>query len=223
MARIGSSLAVLVVVSVIAVTACTADEPAPVENQAVTCPPVVDASEVIVVGDLDAEQQEMVDWALGRFALAGLLLPAQIAVGFDPTRVACHGQLGQCDPTEHDPPTAWVCEAAGDSLFRVIERRVTLLHELAHLWHWAIGPGDGWVDLSSVVGGTPSGSGSDDVPWAERSEERVAMVMAWGLLDQKRRPVRSPVGCRTLYEQFRALTGVDPLDPVEPACIPDAG
>lgn len=222
MSRIGAPLIAVLLVSLIVPTACGGDGATPVVDTTVTCPPAVDASEVVVVGDLDADERAMVDWALGRFALAELRLPAQIAVGFDPTRVACQGELGRCDAAGNNIPTAWVCEASGDSAYRVIERRVTLLHELAHVWHWTLGSGDGWLDLSSVVGGAPPGAESDDVAWSERSSERVAMVVAWGLFDQARRPVRSPVGCRLLYSQFQELTGVDPLEPLEPACIPES-
>ena len=182
---------------------------------------VVDATEVDVSGGLDPEQERMVEWALGRFEMAGLRLPARIAVGFDPTREACQGNLGRCIPDGTDGPVALVCEAAGDNLYRVIERRLTLLHELAHVWHWNNGDGSEWTDMSPVVGGAPPGAPSDAAEWSERSVERVAMVLAWGLMDQKRRPVDSPASCRVLYEQFRAITGVEPLGPVDPGCVPD--
>ena len=236
MGSIRSLPAVVVLISLFAVVACSVDPPvdepsavmtdAPatsgggttVSDPTIDCGPVVDASDVVVTGDLDPVERAMVDWALTRFALVGLKLPERIVVGFDPTRVACGGAQGRCDPNGSHPSTALVCEPEGESLYRTFGRKVTLLHELAHIWHWALQPG-GWVDLSAVVGGAPPGS----VPaaeWSERSEERVAMVFAWGLLDQKRRPVGSPTNCLDMHRQFQVLTASEPLGPLDAGCVP---
>jgi hypothetical protein len=201
----------------------TVGGPAGTVNPDDLCQQVVDADQVVVEGDLSAEQADMVEWALSRFASAGLQLPERLEIGFDPTRVSCAGALGHCDPDSgREVPAVWVCEAEGRTAFRVLDRRITLLHELAHVWHWSTGDDATWCDLSGIVGGTPCGEDTGDVAWSDRTEERVAIAISWGLLDQSRRPVASPLGCSLLYEQFHGLTGVEPLGPIEPVCLPDA-
>lgn len=111
-----------------------------------------------------------------------------------------------------------MCEPDDGFRAQQLGQRVTLLHELAHLWHWSQGDGTGWPDLRAVVEGETA---DPKAPWAERTEERVAVAISWGLLDQYRRPVRSDLACRELYEQFVGLTGRPPLGPIEVVCIPD--
>jgi len=175
---------------------------------------LVDADEIVVRGDVSIEQRGMVGWAVHRFALADLELPPEIEFIFDPTAERCDGNAGRCH-TPNGYPVAVVCESAGETMFRIIDRRVTLLHELAHLWHWGQGDGLQWPDRSEIVGGE---AGSAQVPWADRAVERVAMAVAWGLMDQLRRPVGSVFSCAELNDQFQALTGHDPLGPIESVC-----
>lgn len=172
------------------------------------------ATEVEVVGTLTSAEREMADWALSRFAAAGLSLPSSIEIGFDPTRARCAGARGLCI-ADYQPPAAIVCERDGETMYRVLNRRITLLHELAHLWHGA-GPD---LDAVAIVGGIEG----DDVQWSDKTHERVAMVISWGLLDQPRRPVSTGVSCVDMYRQFEALTGAPPLGPLEPLCVPDVG
>ena len=113
-------------------------------------------------------------------------------------------------------PTVTVCRPAGDEFFQLLTMRIDLLHELAHVWHWQQGDGATWPDRSSIVGGT-----LDADEWEDRMQERVAVAVSWGLLDQLRRPVRSALSCAELYEQCVALTGHEPLGPLEPVCVPD--
>ena len=173
---------------------------------------LVPASEVTVVGTLTSAEREMAEWALSRFAAADLELPSTIEVGFDPTRARCGGARGLCVAGD-EPPAAIVCEREGETTYRVLNRRITLLHELAHIWHGA-GPE---LDAAAIVGG----SEGDDVPWSDKTHERVATVVSWGLLDQPRRPVSTGVPCVDMYRQFEALTGSPPLGPLEPLCLPD--
>ena len=178
----------------------------------------VSASDVEIRGELTGAERELVDWALQQFARRDLELPPVIDVVFDPTGAACLGSRGRCDPPNgHSVVT--VCEAPGSTMHRIVEQRITLLHELAHLWHWCQGDGESWPDASEIVGGHRSRA---DSPWIDRPEERVAIAISWGLLDQKRRPVGSPFECVELYEQFVALTGSVPLGPLEPVCLPSA-
>lgn len=158
---------------------------------------------------------EMVAWALDRFAQAGLRLPDRIVVTFDVTRQACHETPGCCHP-DMDIPEAIVCEPDGTSAFRVMNRQITLLHELAHIWHWH--QSNGWSDESPTVGGSFA---DDEADWSDRMVERVAVVISWGLLETKRRPVRTDLRCAELYECFERLTGRSPLGELELVCRPD--
>lgn len=181
-------------------------------------PAVVDAGAVTITtcGDLSPEQLDMVEWALGRFELGGLHLPAEIEVAFDPSKQQCDGYIGTCRPP-NGTARAVVCEPVFDTAASALDRRMTLLHELAHLWHWSSGDGTTWPDHRQIVGGEHPGT---DVTWEDRMHERVAVVIGWGLLDQLRRPVRSDIACAELYSQFVQLTGRPPLGPLERVCRP---
>lgn len=173
----------------------------------------VEAENIGIDGSLTAEQMQEVTWALERFSAAGLELPSRITFVFDPTRASCDGTTGRCR-LDGDPPLVAVCEPDGDNAHRVLDRKITLLHELAHVWHRHLDEPEG---AAAVVGGEPT---ADDVRWEDRTEERVAVVISWGLLDQPRRPVRSSLSCVELVDQFRALTGAEPLGPLPVGCGP---
>lgn len=178
----------------------------------------VPARMVEVVGELEALEGQLVDWALARFGGARLLLPRQIEFEFDESGRECGGCVGLCH-VDRTPPGVTICAPAGTSAHRTLVRRIAVLHELAHLWHRARGNGESWPDVSDIVGGHPNGS----VPWCDRMKERVAVVISWGLLDQLRRPVPSDLPCATLHRQFVELTGHAPLGPLEAVCDPVAG
>ncbi len=183
------------------------------------CADLVDAAEVEVLGDLTSDERDMVDWALQRFDEADLQLPSRIQVGFDPTRALCEGAAGVCLVADEVDPTVHVCEPAGETAFRVLDRRMTLLHELAHVWWVSQGGEPPFGDLETIVGGVAGGA--PDVRWEDRSEERLAIVLTWGLLDQPRRPVPTTFSCRQLYLQFEEVTAHAPLGPLEVICISD--
>ena len=178
---------------------------------------VVDAGAVTVTtrGNLNTEQLDMVDWALGRFELGGLQLPAQIEVVFDPSKEQCGGHTGKCRPP-NGTARAVVCGPVFDTAASILERRITLLHELAHLWHWSGGDGTTWPDHRQIVGGEYLGT---DVAWEDRMNEHVAVAISWGLLDQLRRPVELGIACAELYSQFVQLAGRPPLGPLNPVCL----
>ena len=176
-------------------------------------PLLVAAGEVVIVGQLDPADRALTVWSLDRFDQANLLLPSQIEVVFDPTRTLCGGTPGRCRPAS-SPPVVIVCRPEGN-FAQLIDRRITMLHELAHVWHQA--HRYGWLNFQDIVGGRLDDPSS---AWADRTEERVAVVISWGLMDQLRRPVRSDLPCADLYEQFAALTGQEPLGPIEIACRP---
>ena len=161
-------------------------------------------------------QQEMVGWSLSRFGAAGLRLPPRIDVVFDQTRSLCHGDLGGCRP-DQETPIIYVCGREEPSTSaEVLDQKMVLLHELAHVWHWSRGDGSGWPDYSAIVGGE---QGDGSVPAFDRAEERVAMIITWGLLDQEDRPVLENLSCEDRYLMFQSLTGGPPLAPLEPTCV----
>lgn len=146
----------------------------------------------------------------------GLTLPPAIEFEFLPIGESCrHATVRPAD----DVPLVTICRPPGAST-QALTIRITLLHELAHTWHWAQGDGSAWPDWSAIVGG--SLATDESLPWVDRMEERVATVISWGLLDQLRRPVRRSLPCAELYEQFVALTGHEPLGPLEPICLASA-
>jgi hypothetical protein len=188
------------------------------EPESTACAAAVDPLDVVVVGELSDDERDTVDWVLQRFSEAGLLLPQLIEVGFDPTRDLCDGAAGVCRIDGALIPTTYVCEPAGDTAFRTLDRRMTLLHELAHVWHYSLGDSPPFGDLESIVGGTAEGG--PETRWEDRSEERLASLMTWGLLDQLRRPVPTTFTCTELYWQFEAVTAHAPLGPLEQFCLP---
>lgn len=177
---------------------------------------LVDADEVEVLGDLDADQHRRVTWALERMAAAELKMPAEIVVTFDPTKTACGGAMGLCEPTLV-PPVAHICVADNDQVNDTSWSRtdVIILHELAHIWRRS---SEANLDFQSIVGGVEQAS--RDVIWSQRTDERVATVIGWGLLDTVKRPRLTAVPCIDMYSQFTELTGVAPLEPIPEECRP---
>jgi hypothetical protein len=170
------------------------------------------------VGDLTDDQAAMVDWALARFQEAGLHLPSEIEVTFDTNAELCNLRLGTCHPPNGAAAVS-VCRKGPATSAIVLANRLTLLHELAHLWHWTEGDGTGWPDDSAIVGGEFNCEGT---PWEDESVERVAETITWGLYNELRRPVRTDFTCAELYVQFEQLTGSEPLGPLEGICLPDS-
>jgi len=66
--------------------------------------------------------EEMVRWALARYELANLRLPAELAVGFDSTKQKCIGASGYCNP-DSDPPEVFVCRPDGCSVRKAFHQQ----------------------------------------------------------------------------------------------------
>jgi hypothetical protein len=175
----------------------------------------VPADQVVVHGELSVEDRALVDWALSRFLLVDMYLPGEVEISFDPTRAACLGAPGRCVINPEKTPAVFICED-GEIDHRTASK-LTMLHELAHLWHAAQGDGDGWPDASAIVGGVANDTEAD---WNDRSEERVADTVSWGLADNFDRRARGTQPCDVMYRQFVDLTGFAPLPPISPDCIP---
>ena len=173
------------------------------------------AGVILATDRLTAQQHAAVQWTLSRFELAELKLPAQVEVAFDGAGSLCHGEIGECRPDQR-VPVLFVCVPPGVDQASD-EAKVVLLHEMAHIWHWSQGDGTTWPDYSDIVGGDYR---NDNAPAADRAEERVAMIISWGLLDRTDRPVLPKLTCTETYLAFETLTGTKPLGPVDPLCIP---
>jgi hypothetical protein len=89
--------------------------------------------------------------------------------------------------------------------------RVTILHELGHVW--SSQHVDGETQALFLAERGLEVWGDQGVPWHERGFEHAAEVMAWALLDEPFTVARigSP-SCDELAAAFRILTGVDPLN-----------
>lgn len=174
---------------------------------------LVDGADVQVSGQLTTPQHAVITWALDRFDEAELQLPNMILVSFDPSRDECGGSTAMCHPRQPQPGIV-ICQQPGPSYEQLLTARIAALHELAHLWHWSQGDGAAWPDYREIVGGEVG----DEAAWQDRMHERVAVAISWGLLDQRRRPVRTTLDCGTLNEQFVALTGRPPLEPIYEVC-----
>lgn len=161
--------------------------------------PAPDASSVIVVSGT-AVQQEMAEWAVGRFTEAGLQLPA--------AKISFPGQdLSGCGGSparaylDREPVEVRMCWGS----------EMILLHELAHIWEAHAVPQDRHEPFMTMRDGVKSWAGLDD-EWAERGREHAANVIAWGLLEDPYPISRTyPNDPDSLMEAFRVITGTDPL------------
>lgn len=123
----------------------------------------------IVAFAATAEQQDRLDWAAGRFAVAGLDLP-HIEVHFFEQREPCDGY--EATFRQHESPLRIdVCNA----------NRLIILHELAHAWEWA-NLDDGTREAFVSLRGLESWN-SPNAAWKQRGVEDMAEVVVWGLIE----------------------------------------
>jgi hypothetical protein len=165
-------------------------------------------------------------WAAGRFALGGLAPPPLASVTVASATSRCEGIGGRVERLGRDPhadvllcfdgsrcPRSWtecrdICTDATCERYRRAAR-MTVLHELAHVWEAAqLDPVDRerYLQLTGLDNWL-----STDVPWHERGGERAADVVAWGLLDHEMTLERfgSP-SCEQLRVEYHLLTGQEP-------------
>lgn len=164
---------------------------------------------------LTERQQQLVDWATGRFTLAGLELP-EMEIRFDPSRGSCGGADGLYRHAPDEGATVTICTRDGDSFMAELETRRTLLHEFGHAWDFANLTAGERDQLGSVLG--TAAWWSKDVPWGERGAERFAETFVFALLDQPLRALKVDLGCTVMLEAFRTATGAEPQGPGLPRC-----
>jgi hypothetical protein len=138
----------------------------------------------------DPAAEARIEWAMTRFADAGLALPV-LRVYVHPTMDGCQGNAGLYS---HDgthgrvdlcTPSTWA-----------------LLHELAHAWeHHSMTDTTRHAFLERTGLGTWADPGA---AWVERGTEAAAQTVAWGLLDI---PLTNPDRFTEELHLFELLTG----------------
>ena len=138
------------------------------------------------------KQRATIEWAIGRFADAGLELP-DLRVSFP---AFCEGKGG-------------LYRGDGEIEFcRVSDRLV--LHELAHAWDDTSGDIDRAAFLE--LRGVDVWFGGLQIPSADQGAEHLAIIVAWGLMDASARSAHGlPHNSDSeLTAAFRLLTGNAP-------------
>lgn len=156
-------------------------------------------STVNVVGGT-SEQRAMAEWAVGRFAEAGLHLPP-VEISFPGRDQSECGGAPARAYLDRDPVEVRVCWNS----------EMMLLHELAHVWEAHAVPQSCHEPFMAMRDGVKSWADLDDA-WEERGREHVANVIAWGMLENPYPVSRTyPNDPDSLMTAFRLLTGTDPL------------
>jgi hypothetical protein len=158
---------------------------------------------------------QLVEWALGRYGAAGLIVPEPNSVAFPPSP-RCRGVSGLAVDTGEGLEVQMcygeeeLCADDSDCSAPSVVARLNLLHELAHVW------------LTTQLDETRHHEFLDlrgldtwwgpDLAWVEMGVEHAAEIIAWGLMDEIVPLPRLPdTSCDTLVEGFRLLTGQDPI------------
>jgi hypothetical protein len=172
---------------------------------------------VVVTGSAPA-LDGLVRWALERFEVAGMQPPPVASVAFATATGRCDGIAGQVTMGVSGGDVLLCIDEAGACLdegcptgYR-IAARLTILHELAHVWEAASIDDEVRAEYLERTGlATWMAARS---PWAERGGERAAETIMWGLMDH---PIALPrlenPACEQLGDEFRLLTGAEPIVP----------
>jgi hypothetical protein len=145
-------------------------------------------------------ETELVEWAVGRFAAAGLDLP--------PITVRFLGEdLALCDGAQ-----ARAHVAKGEVVLRVCwYDPFVVLHELGHVWEAHNVPVERHEQFMGLRDGVEAWS-SVEVSWDARGREHAANVIAWGLLADPYPISRTyPNDVVSMIDAFTFLTNVSPL------------
>lgn len=161
--------------------------------------PAAKPSEVIIDTQNQA-QQDMAQWALDRYADAGLDLPPLVIRFPGQDLSLCDGGQGMAY-LDHNPIEVRMCW----------NDKFILLHELAHVWEAHNVATEKHQPFMDMRDGVESWA-SRDVAWAARGREHAANVIAWGLLEQPY-PLSTtyPNDVASMIEAFSHLTDAEPL------------
>ena len=161
--------------------------------------PAAKPSEVIIDAQNQA-QQDMAEWAIDRYAEAGLDLPP-LVIRFPGRDLSlCDGAQGRAY-LDHNPIEVRMCW----------NDEFILLHELAHVWEAHNVASDKHEPFIAMRQGVESWA-SPAVAWAARGREHAANAIAWGLLENPY-PISTtyPNDVASMIDAFSYLTDVDPL------------
>ena len=115
---------------------------------------------------LTTDQQELTDFALARFALAGIDLP-YVLIEFSASDAECSGYGGVYLP---DVNTVRICRPS----------KTTMVHELAHAWLETTMTVDDQQAFVKLRGLDRWHGGPD---WDQRGAEQAAEIVAWAVMD----------------------------------------
>ena len=169
----------------------------------------------VPIATLRPDQQALVDWAMERFAQAGLELP-ELTVQFDPTRELCRHHEGRYQRTPAGESVVTICVPDAETFAAQLDIRRTLLHEFAHAWDYANLSDEDHEELGEILG--VDAWAAHDAAWEDLGAERFAETFVFALLDQPRRVLKVSLDCTVLLDAFRTGTGADPLGPGLPSC-----
>jgi hypothetical protein len=173
--------------------------------ESMTPSPEPAASPVTVEGQLDPDQERLVDWAIGRYVAAGLE-PPPVTLAFSSTGEPCDGHPGLF--RDHPAPRIDLCPSG--QLDGTAAKK-TILHELGHAWADAYLTEDDRREFLALRGlEVWSGPAA---PWELRGTEHAAEVLAWALFDGELLMVTvADTEPEALATAYRQLTGDDPPD-----------
>jgi hypothetical protein len=147
-----------------------------------------------------ARQRQIADWALDRYAEAGLRLPP-IKIVFHPQPTGCRGNSGWYQGDRID-----LCVADQSDAYA----RRTLVHELGHAWAAAEltdAERDGFMRARGL-----STWNSRDAAWSARAFEQAAEIVTWGVGARETRILLPDHDePRSLTAAYELLTGRRPV------------
>jgi len=171
-----------------------------------------DSGPILLYNSTDS-QQELVEWALDRFASAGLPLPAPRSIAFPPS-AECILFAGLAVDTG-DGIDLQLCfsatETCTDGLCTPsLTAMSTLLHELGHVW--TVQNADEATRTAFLDARGLEVWRAPNVSRDNLGTEHAAEILSWALLEIDNVPARLPNNdCLDLANAYRALTGRTPL------------
>jgi len=128
--------------------------------------PVIEIGKLVIDG-LDAEDQQLVEFARGQLALVGIELP-EVRIEFPDDEAVCFGNGGVYVPSKHE---VRICRPS----------KATMIHELAHSWVETTLTGTQRTAFLELRGLDTWTGGSD---WDARGAEHAAEVITWAAMDE---------------------------------------
>lgn len=149
----------------------------------------------------DADQEATVDWAVRRFAQAGLPELPPLEIFIHPTREGCRGNLGYSVNGRID-----LCTTDSSEPYA----RKIAVHEMAHAWvevHVDEELRHRFLQLRGLTGWNDRAD-----TWKERGTEQAAEIIAWGLGEGEVSPLLpEPPSTADMIAAYVLLTGSQPI------------